>query len=216
MINKCYFVGILIRLAVLSVVGVFARQPLRFASVVVLVLITVLSTGCSDRLPNRVVVRNSAGTEISGITLVLDQVGGEKSLEESVSNLRPAEKLTLRHDMNDLSVNLRYTVGETAHEHCEEYVDLWSGETWLLDIRPDGTVRAGYESPRFEQWFATMFAVAMIAIGIFLACFYGVYIKRKEVGPGIDTPEKRIALYTAIGIGVMFIGGGMVFLVFRL
>ena len=62
MINIRDFVGILMADAVLSVAGAFAKQPLRFTSVIVLVLLTGLSTGCADRLPNRVVVRNSAGT----------------------------------------------------------------------------------------------------------------------------------------------------------
>ena len=61
--------------------------------------------------------------------------------------------------------------------------------------------------------FYRTFAIVMIAIGAFLTMFYGIYVKRKEVGPGMDTPSKRIAVYCAIGIGAMFIGDGIVFLV---
>ncbi len=53
----------------------------------------------------------------------------------------------------------------------------------------------------------------MAAIGLFLALFYGLYIKRRDVGPGMDNPEKRIAVYVALGIGAMFLGGGLVFLI---
>jgi len=61
--------------------------------------------------------------------------------------------------------------------------------------------------------FQVTFGVALIAIGVFLTLFSGLYVKRKEVGGGADTPEKRTHLYAAIGIGSMFIGGGIVFLV---
>ena len=57
-----------------------------------------------------------------------------------------------------------------------------------------------------------IFPIAMIAIGIFLTLFYGIYIKRRDVGPGMDTPAKRISMYAAIGIGAAFIGGGAIFL----
>ncbi|MEX0716906.1 MAG: hypothetical protein WD066_09975 [Planctomycetaceae bacterium] len=55
-------------------------------------------------------------------------------------------------------------------------------------------------------------AIVVIAIGMFLTLFYGVWIKRRDVGPGLDTPEKRIAVYEAIGIGAGFIGAGAILL----
>ena len=60
----------------------------------------------------------------------------------------------------------------------------------------------------------TVFGIVMIAIGVFLALFYGVFMKRRDVGSGTDTPEKRISLYEAIGIGAGFIGCGMIWLIF--
>ena len=60
------------------------------------------------------------------------------------------------------------------------------------------------------------FSVAMIAIGIFLMLFYGIYMKRRSVGAGVDTPEKRIQLYAAIGMGLAFIGGGVLFLIYEM
>ncbi|MEX0703201.1 MAG: hypothetical protein WD069_13990 [Planctomycetales bacterium] len=65
----------------------------------------------------------------------------------------------------------------------------------------------------FPKSFLFVFGTVLIAIGAFLTLFYGVWIKRREVGAGLDTPEKRIALYVAIGIGAAFIGGGVIFLV---
>ena len=63
------------------------------------------------------------------------------------------------------------------------------------------------------EHFTITFSIVMIVIGTFLALFYGVYMKRRAVGSGMGTPEKRIAVYGAIGIGVMFIGVGTIFLV---
>ena len=62
--------------------------------------------------------------------------------------------------------------------------------------------------------FNLIFSVVMIAIGIFLTLFYGVYIKKRDLGPGADTPEKRVAMYAAIGMGVGFIGAGTIFLMY--
>lgn len=56
------------------------------------------------------------------------------------------------------------------------------------------------------------FALGMIAVGAFLTLFYGVWIKRREIGRGLDTPKKRIAVYAAIGMGAGFIGGAAVLL----
>ncbi len=54
----------------------------------------------------------------------------------------------------------------------------------------------------------------MIVIGVLLTLFYGIYVKRKEVGRGADTPERRIVLYAAFGIGAAFIGAGTIMLLF--
>ena len=62
--------------------------------------------------------------------------------------------------------------------------------------------------------FLRTYAAAMIGIGVFLTVFHGVYMKRKTVGPGIETPEKRIAWYVAIGIGAGFFGGGVLFSIY--
>lgn len=62
------------------------------------------------------------------------------------------------------------------------------------------------------QSFALTFGIAMVAIGVFLAVFYGWYMKRRDVGRGLETPEKRMALYGAIGISALFVGVGLVFL----
>lgn len=64
--------------------------------------------------------------------------------------------------------------------------------------------------------FEKTIGIVMIAIGVFLVLFYGIYVKRRDVGTGLDTPEKRIHLYAAIGIGVAFIVPGIIFLVFEM
>lgn len=57
------------------------------------------------------------------------------------------------------------------------------------------------------------FGIALIAIGVFLAVFYGKFIKGREVGRGFENTAKRIYAYTAFGISALFIGGGLVFLI---
>ena len=58
----------------------------------------------------------------------------------------------------------------------------------------------------------TIFAVGMIIIGVLLLFFFGLYMKRKQIGRGLETTEKRIYLYCAIGIGLAFILGGIIVL----
>ncbi len=55
-------------------------------------------------------------------------------------------------------------------------------------------------------------AIALMGIGVFLAVFEALHVKRKEVGTGLDTPCKRISLYVAVGIGLFFVLGGLILL----
>ncbi|MAE61458.1 MAG: hypothetical protein CMJ49_08900 [Planctomycetaceae bacterium] len=64
------------------------------------------------------------------------------------------------------------------------------------------------------EWLERQLPAVLIGIGVFLLWFYGVYIKNREEGRGFDTAGKRIAFYGAMGIGAMFIGGGILLLIF--
>ena len=54
--------------------------------------------------------------------------------------------MVLRHDLNDFSVKLTYSLGGASQEHVEDYVDLWTGQGWLIDVQPGGKIQSGYES----------------------------------------------------------------------
>jgi hypothetical protein len=62
--------------------------------------------------------------------------------------------------------------------------------------------------------FGQVFGSVMILLGVLLVLFYGLILKKKEVGKGLGTPEKRIHVYVAFGIGSAFVGGGTILVIF--
>jgi hypothetical protein len=97
---------------------------------------------------NRALIRNSSGVQVRDVVLVLREYDGEWSLQRRAATLNPGESITIRHGKNDLKAHLQYVIRGREHEHTEKYIDLWTGEGWVFDIQPDGTVVSGYDSPR--------------------------------------------------------------------
>jgi hypothetical protein len=125
-------------------------MPERLTPVAVCVLAGAGLDGCSVSSRNRAVVLNSTGSEVTDVDLLLSEFGGKATVSKKAASLASGKRLAVRHGMNDLRVVLRFTTGGTPHEHTEEYVDLWTGQGWVLDIQPDGTVKSGYEGQRTD------------------------------------------------------------------
>jgi len=95
---------------------------------------------------NRTIVRNSTGTRINAVQLHVQDYGGTKTFSRNAEFLASGDSMVLRHDLNDFSVKLTYTLGGVSQKHVEDYVDLWSGQGWLIDVQPGGKIQSGYES----------------------------------------------------------------------
>ena len=98
--------------------------------------------------PSRTILRNSSGETITSIRLVVQEHSGSKTFSRNVQSLAPGESVVLRHNLNDSKVRLAFTLGNTSKEHVEDYVDLWRGECWLIDVQPEGKIQSGYESSK--------------------------------------------------------------------
>lgn len=95
---------------------------------------------------NRLIVRNSTGTRINAVQLDVQDYGGTKNTSCNVESLASGDSIVLRHDLNDFSVKLTYSLGGSSKEHVEDYVDLWTGQGWLIDVQQGGNIQSGYES----------------------------------------------------------------------
>ena len=98
--------------------------------------------------PNRTIVHNASGTALENIRIEVEARDGSRQLVEKTDRLEDGDSFVLHHDMNDSRVTLTCSFGATHLEYTENYVDLWTGEGWVLEVRPDGTVQSGYEKPR--------------------------------------------------------------------
>lgn len=95
---------------------------------------------------NRTIVRNSTGTRINAVQLDVQDYSGTKTFSCNVESLASGDSMVLRHDLSDFSVKMTYSLGGSSKEHVEDYVDLWTGQGWLIDVQPGGNIQSGYES----------------------------------------------------------------------
>ncbi len=123
------------------------RLVLLFIPILVCVCVLLLALYGLDCFlrPNRVTVRNLSGRTVANVTLELRSLDGDWKLTRHESSLPPGRSLRLRHSQNDTRGWLRFRIDDAEREHEETYIDLWTGEGWLLDIQPDGAVESGYD-----------------------------------------------------------------------
>lgn len=95
-------------------------------------------------LVNRLIVRNSSGVDVKDVTLSVEDLGGKWHASKSATLLKPGASLIIRHSKNDTTAKLAYTINGTSRVYEQKYIDLWTGEGWLFDIQPDGSIRGTY------------------------------------------------------------------------
>lgn len=110
------------------------------------VALVVIIAVYSGRPANRVIVRNSSGSEVRNIELTVRKHEGHGVETRKVVRLGPGESLTVRHGFLDFGVEMQFAMGGLVRKHAESYVDLWHGEGWVVEIRENGVVASGYET----------------------------------------------------------------------
>ena len=159
------------------------RRWYQFSLLTLLVALTLACVGFAllqlTLNPNSTEVRNSSGVPIDDVRLELsytDYYTGHRFIERGVS-LQAGESTVLWHSMNDSFAELRFTLGETQHQH-EAYLDLWTGQRWLFDIQPDGTVKEGYEHGMLFGGFAHTFCYAIASLAFFAFALAYLFVGR--------------------------------------
>lgn len=115
----------------------------------ILLLLLALAIGAIPFLlgsrSNYPVVHNSTPHELRDVELLLLQsTTGRTVVSQKVASILPGSSVRFRHREQDLKASLTFThAGKTQTFH-QPYVDFWTGESWVFNIRPDGTVSTGY------------------------------------------------------------------------
>ncbi len=123
--------------------SVYLRYSL-FAVVPLLVAIVSIVLFCWWEFSNKTIVRNSTGANITAVRLEMKEEDGEFVSREA-ETLLPGESMVVRHFMHHISVKLTYTHSGVLKENVESYADLWTGETWLINVCPGCKVVSDYE-----------------------------------------------------------------------
>jgi len=100
------------------------------------------------RAPNSTILRNSSGAEITNAHLSVQSLDGTKTLSKKAEKIGAGESLVLRHSLTDSRATVSFRLEGKQHRYARNYVDLWTGEGWILEIMPDGSVQSGYRSTK--------------------------------------------------------------------
>lgn len=95
--------------------------------------------------PSYLVVKNVSAVELRDIEVVVKESNGSRKVHRSLSSLAPGARFKVPHGWNDSAIDIRGVTGETNWQHKQEYVDLWSGEGWKVEVGHAGVVQSGYD-----------------------------------------------------------------------
>jgi len=94
---------------------------------------------------NSILVRNMSGSVLEDVTVRLSW-NDELILEERIPSIAPGESHRIPHRFNDSRGELTFVVQGERHSFASEYIDLWTGETWVFEVRPGHTVADGHSA----------------------------------------------------------------------
>jgi hypothetical protein len=100
--------------------------------------------------PNRAVIQNASGAELSDVRLTLYDLRGKALVERRVLRLAPGASVVVRHRHNDLRAELQYTLAGKERTYDEPQIDLWAGEGWSFTVQRDGSVESRYALPTHD------------------------------------------------------------------
>jgi len=95
---------------------------------------------------NHVRIANESGARVGDVRLLVRSTSDHAVVvDESMMELAAGTSATFEHRANDSEVRLSFVLGGAARTFEVPYVDLWTGQGWLLTIQPDGTVHSEYD-----------------------------------------------------------------------
>ncbi len=93
---------------------------------------------------NKTTLRNSSGKEITSVQLTVKDLDSSKMVSQKATSIAPGQSLTLKHKFLESEIELSFTIDGQTIKHSEGFVDLWWGETWLINILPDGSIKSNH------------------------------------------------------------------------
>jgi hypothetical protein len=115
----------------------------------VVIIIAMLAVGVFlwwAQAPNKTILVNASGAEVTDVCLSVWSVSGSKVLSKEAEVLDEGDSIVLRHSLNDSKVTVSFRLAGKEYKYDEPYVDLWTGEAWVLTVMPDGSVQSGYST----------------------------------------------------------------------
>jgi hypothetical protein len=97
---------------------------------------------------NRLIVRNDSGQPLQKVSLVLRDTRGTMIKRKTNVSLESGKTIVIRHRRNDSNATLSFELAGKTINYEEGYIDLWTGEGWILNVQPGGVIQGKYEYGR--------------------------------------------------------------------
>lgn len=93
---------------------------------------------------HRVTIRNDAERDLVDVNIAIYGFGGDLLRHRHIAELRPGDSVSSSIKYDNPEVHIDFTLG--GQQHTEEvYMDLWTGEDWLVTINDRGEVESRYD-----------------------------------------------------------------------
>lgn len=122
------------------------RSILAVSAVCVLAILLFFVMALKAR--NRTILRNSSGKDITDVHLLVQSLDDADEASAEAARIATGETLVIRHGMNDSRISLTFRLAESPRDYNEPYVELRTGEAWLMEVFPDGSVRSVRHTPK--------------------------------------------------------------------
>lgn len=96
---------------------------------------------------NKIEVRNSASVQVDDVRLSLVGDNGVV-IDREWAWIPSGESAILRHRINGSFATLNFRIGDKGYSYESGTIDLWTGQTWLLEITDSGKVTGQYNFER--------------------------------------------------------------------
>lgn len=87
---------------------------------------------------NTFTIRNRSGSDLLDVRFVVRSRG--EVHDESIGRIADGEEVSFRFHAPDSSADLTFRRGGSVGRRQVSYMDLWSGESRVFDVPPDGEV----------------------------------------------------------------------------
>ena len=113
-------------------------------SLVVAIILVAVGVFFNAYFRNSIIISNVAQHSLEDVSLVVRSTGGEEIVRKHYDILEPSNSVATGFFGRDIEVQLCYSYNNQPQRCFDEFVDLWTGETWIVEVKSDGQVQTGY------------------------------------------------------------------------